>query len=108
MQVKTANNGGISAEQIAMWKSKYRKVYEVVVEDDGEYFAGYFRRPDADTLAATTTIAQKDGYKGMSVMFDNCWLGGDPIIKEDAVIRLAAMQKLDVLVTSASATLKNL
>jgi len=107
-QAQPANNGGITAEQIALWKGKYRKVYEVDVEDDGEHFVGYFSRPDNDTLAATTALAQKDGFKAMTVLFENCWLGGDPLIKEDAVVKLAAMQKLDALVTSAAATLKNL
>lgn len=102
------HNGGITAEQIELWRAKHRKVYQIDVDDDGEVFTAYFRRPDNETLAATTSLAQRDPYKAMSVLFENCWLGGDPLIKDDAVLRMAATQKLDGLVASVVANLKNL
>ncbi|MGL5913881.1 MAG: hypothetical protein ACRCZB_06915 [Bacteroidales bacterium] len=102
------NNGDISPDQIEAWKKKCRKVYEVIVNDEGEQYAGYFCRPDMDTLAAVSKIGKSDEIKAANALFENCWLGGAMAIKEEAMLKLAAIGQLNVLMSVVTASLKNL
>lgn len=101
-------NGGVSEEQIKAWKTEHRKVHMVEVEDDGELFVGYFRRPDMETMSAVNRVAKADEVKSSSVMFDNCWLGGDPVLKTDIVVRMAAIRQLSEIFNRVHGELKNL
>lgn len=104
----TICNGGVSEEQIKAWKAEHRKVHLIEVEDDGELFIGYFRRPDMETMSAVNKVAKTDEVKSSSVMFDNCWLGGDPVLKTDIVVRMAAIRQLSEIFNRVHGELKNL
>lgn len=101
-------NGGVSDEQIAAWKKEHRKVHAVEVEDDGELFVGYFHRPSMETLSAVNKLSKTDEIKSSAAMLDNCWLGGDPVIKTDTMVRMAAIKQLGEMFNQAVGTLKNL
>lgn len=100
-------DGGVSAEQIAAWKKEHRKVYAIEVEDDGELFVGYFHRPGMETLSAVNRLAKTDEVKSTTTMFDNCWLGGDPVMKTDTLVRMAAIRQLGEMFNRVVGTLKN-
>lgn len=104
----TICNGGVSEEQIKVWKAEHRKLHKVEVEDDGDLFVGYFRRPDMGTMSAVNKVAKTDEVKSSSVMFDNCWLGGDPVMKTDTVVRMAAIGRLSEIFNRVHGELKNL
>jgi hypothetical protein len=97
-----------SDDNIKMWKAKYRKVYEVIIEDDDEKFASYFKRPDMNIMSAVNKTSKNDEVKAAEILFDNCWLGGDPIVKEDAILRMSATAQLKNIMAVKSAELKNL
>ena len=107
MEKDSVNNGGITEQQILVWKNKYRKVSEVTVEDNGEVFKGYFKRPDMDTLSAVSKLNKTDEIKAANVLYDNTWLGGSPELQEDAVLKMAAIGQLSNLITASNAKIKN-
>lgn len=103
-----ANNGGVTPEQIAMWKAKHRRLYAIEVVDGEEAHEGYFRRPDMETMAAVNKLSKTDEVKAANALFDNCWLGGSTLLREDAVLKMAAIGQLNALMSVAAASLKNL
>lgn len=107
--VKTLHicNGGVSEEQIKAWKSEHRKVHMIEVEDDGDLFVGYFRRPGMETMSAVNQLAKKDEIKSTTTLFENCWLGGDPVMKTDMLVRMGAIRQLGELFNSVTSRLKN-
>jgi len=102
------SNGGITQEQIAMWKNQHRKVSEISVIDEGEKHVGYFHRPSMETMSAVNKIGKTDEVKAANILFDNCWLGGSQTMKEDAVVKMAAIGKLNELMNISTAEIKNL
>lgn len=100
-------NGGVSDEQIKSWKSEHRKVHMIEVEDDGDLFVGYFRRPSMETMSAVNSLAKKDEIKSTTILFDNCWLGGEPVMKTDTLVRMGAIRQLGELFNSITSRLKN-
>lgn len=102
------NNGGVTEEQIQLWKNRCRKVYAIEIEEDGQTHTGYFRRPDMETLSAVSKLGKSDEVKAANALFDNCWLGGSALLREDAVLRMAVIGQLNGLMEVARASLKNL
>ncbi len=102
------NNGGVTDEQVKMWKAKHRKVVEVELQDDEETHVGYFKRADMETLAAANKLGKTDEIKAANALFENCWLGGSPLIREDASLKMAAVGQLNVLINGVTASIKNL
>lgn len=107
-RVLTVWNGGVSEEQIKVWKNEYRKVYAIEVEDEEDLYIGYFRRPNLETMSAVNKIAKTDEIKSTTIMFDNCWLGGEPVMKTDTLVRIAAIKQLGEMFNRVMGTLKNL
>lgn len=106
--VQTTIDGGITPEQVAQWKQKYGKVLRIDVVDDDEMHVGYFHRPKLEAMAAVTKIAKTDEIKSAEVMFDNCWLGGSPQLRQDAILFLEVTKKLGDMFNSCLSSIKNL
>ena len=101
-------DGGVTDEQIKAWKGKHGKVVRIDVVDDGDLHVGYFHRPRLETMSAVTKMAKTDELKSSEVMFDNCWLGGSPAMRTDAVLFLEATKQLGTMLNSCRSSLKNL
>lgn len=103
-------NGGITAEQIGIWKNQHGRIAEVRITDDevAECHVGYFRRPDMKTMQAVNATSKTDEVKASEVMFDNCWLGGSPTLKTDAILKMEAMATLGTMFGKCTRSLKNL
>lgn len=56
---------------------------------------------------AVNQLTKKDEVKSTSVMFENCWLGGDPVMKTDTLVRMAAIKQLGAMFDRVVGTLKN-
>ena len=97
----TEINGGVTAEQIQAWKNQYGRVA-------GEEHIGYFRRPDMTTMQAVNSVSKTNEVKASEVMFDNCWLGGSPQLKTDAIYKMDAMAALGSMFGKCVRSLKNL
>ena len=106
----TEINGDVTAEQIQAWKNQYGRVAEVRVKDEefGEEHIGYFRRPDMTTMQAVNSVSKSNEVKASEVMFENCWLGGSPQLKTDAIYKMDAMAALGSMFGKCVRTLKNL
>ena len=106
----TEINGGVTPEQIQAWKNQYGKVAEVRVEDTdtGECHIGYFHRPNMTTMQAVNAVSKNNEVKASEVMFDNCWLGGSPMLKSDAIYKMDAMAALGSMFGKNVSHLKNL
>lgn len=98
---------GITEENIAMWKARFRKVSSITVVDGEVSYTGFFRRPDMNVISAVAAVGKDDEMRAAMVMFENCWLGGDEMMREDAVIKMAAVTKLQELMKVSQVTLKN-
>ncbi|MBQ8282411.1 MAG: hypothetical protein IJZ01_02410 [Paraprevotella sp.] len=109
--METTNNiidGGVTAEQTAQWKQKHGKVVRIEINDGDDCHIGYFHRPNLETMSAVAKIAKTDELKSSEVIFDNCWLGGSPSIRHDAVLFIEATKQLGAMLNSCRSTLKNL
>lgn len=60
-----------------------------------------------ETMSAVNQLTKKDEVKSTSVMFENCWLGGDPVMKTDTLVRMAAIKQLGAMFDRVVGTLKN-
>lgn len=101
-------DGGVTEGQVKAWKAKYGKIARIEVVDDGDVHVGFFHRPRIETMAAVTKIAKTDELKSSETMFDNCWLGGSPAMRNDAILFLEATKQLGVMLSSCRSSLKNL
>lgn len=100
--------GELTAEEIAGLKTKHGKVVEVEVEDCGEKYVGYFRRPSMDTISAMMAESKRDEVKALEILFENTYISGCQEFRTDAVVKVAAMTQLGSLVGGCVAKLKNL
>ena len=97
IQEQKVYDGGVTAEQVKIWKGQHRKVARIEVEDGDEKHVGYFKRPSMETMAASTKVAKTDG----------CWLGGSEFMRTDPVLFVPTMAQLNNIMLGASASLKN-
>lgn len=101
-------DGGVTGEQINRWKAAHRRVIRIDVTDGEDLHVAYFKRPSLETMSAVTKVGKSDEVKGAEVLYDNCFLGGDAEIREDALLFMAASAQLGNMLTSCLGSLKNL
>ena len=106
----TTDNGGVTEDNINHWKNQHGRVSEVTVEDEdaGLRLVGYFRRPDMKTMQAFSAAAKNNEIKAAELLFDNCWLGGAPLMKTDAVYKMEGMNAMQGIFGRCTRVLKNL
>lgn len=107
IQEQKVYDGGVTAEQVKIWKGQHRKVTRIEVEDGDEKHVGYFKRPSMETMAASTKVAKTDEVKAGGILFDGCWLGGSEFMRTDPVLFVPTMAQLNNIMLGASASLKN-
>ena len=107
LQGKTYD-GGVTDEQIDRWKAAHKRVVRIDVTDGDDLHIAYFKRPSLDTMSAVTKVTKTDEVKGAAVLYDNCFLSGDPEMREDALLFMAATAQLGQLFNSCLGSLKNL
>lgn len=101
-------DGGVSEEQIGRWKAAHKRVIRIDVTDGDDLHVAYFKRPTMETMSAVTKVTKTDEVKGAEVLYDNCFLGGDTEMREDALLFMAATAQLGRLFNSCLGSLKNL
>ena len=79
----------------------------VEVEDDGDTYCIYLKRPDFATLKAVTKVAKTDELEGTKIFLQNCMVAGTQEVLEDGVLLVAAASAASSLLTSAKSVLKN-
>ncbi len=96
--------GKASAEQIAEWKAKHKKVH--AIEVDGHI--GYVKSPGRIEMSHASTVGLNDPIRFNEALLNDCWLGGSDEIKTDDDLFLGASGVLGEIVTVSQATIKNL
>lgn len=101
-------DGGVTEEQVARWKNVHKRVVRIDVADGDDLHTAYFKRPSLETVSAVTKVGKSDEVKAAAVLYDNCFLGGDAEIREDALLFMAASAQLGNMLNSCLGSLKNL
>lgn len=104
----TVFDGGVSEEQIRRWKAAHRRIIRIDVTDGEDLHVAYFRRPTIETMSAVTKTGKTDEVKSAGVLYDNCFLGGDPEMRRDALLFMAATAQLGRMFEACMGSLKNL
>jgi hypothetical protein len=92
-------------EDIQGWKEKYKNVHKLTIGDK----TAYLKNPDRKTLSlAMSRIAKSDIMGGSEAILENCWLGGNPEIKTDDELFMAAVGKVGDLIQVKEAELEKL
>jgi hypothetical protein len=98
----------VSAEKIKELKQSHRIVVPIEIEDGGEFFSCYLKRPKTETLSMITKLAKTDEVRAASLLVDECWIEGDSAIKEDGILKLAVGGKFGEANQINSVEIKNL
>lgn len=103
-------DGGVTEEQIAAWRNLHGRVAEVEVVDPDfkEVHKGWFHRPDMKVMQAFSSMAKSNEVKAAETLFDNCWLGGSQMMKNDAVYKMQGIGELQTIFGKCVSRLKNL
>lgn len=100
----------ILEQKIKQWKEKYGVVHQIDVplEDESQVATAYFRKPDLQLISAAAKFSESDPIKSGNILFENCWLGGDELVKSDDEARLSAIQALGQIFKVRTAAIKKL
>lgn len=101
-------DGGVTGQQIERWKAAHKRVVRIDVTDGEDLHVAYFKRPSLETMSAVTKVGKSDEVKSAAVLYDNCFLGGDTEIREDALLFMAAAAQLGRMFNACLGSLKNL
>lgn len=107
MEQQKKRIGEASPEELLTMKGKYGKIKVVEVEDDGDTYFIYLKRPDFETLKAVTKVSKTDELEGTKIFVRNCMVGGAAEVLDDAVLLVSAASAASSLLTSAKSVLKN-
>ena len=81
--------------------------FEVAINDDGEKAYCYLKKPSIQALAIAEQF-NKDRYKYLEVLLNDCWLKGDERIKTDDEAKYTTMLHCDSLFQLRECSLKKL
>lgn len=103
-------DGGVTEEVRQSWKQAHGRIIAVDVFDDmaKEHHVVYFRRPTMDVMSAVSAVSKQDELKGADTMFKNCWLGGSPLVQNDAILKTSALGALGGMFATCHTEIKNL
>ncbi len=100
--------GGVTEEQINKWRAVHKRVIRIDVTDGEDLHVAFFKRPSLETMSAVAKLSKSDEVKSAAVLYDNCFLGGDTEMREDALLFMAATMQLGKIFNSCLGSLKNL
>ncbi len=100
---------GISQAQFDNFKAEHKKVFCIEIEgDDNQILAGYFKRPDINTLKAANKSLKTDEIDAGLTIYNNCKLWVSPEIENDDMLKMAVLAKMGDIMALKTATIKNL
>jgi len=102
--------GGVTQAQIAAWKKEHGDVYRISVPgaDNDGVATGYFKKPNLAIIGAASKYATSDPMKFGEIVFNGCWLGGDPEMQHDEETKASCMGKLSEMFKIREAQLEKL
>lgn len=96
--------GQATPEQIEAWKTKYGKMWAIIVCGH----ICYLRKPDRKVLGYASIAGKNNPLKFNEVILTNCFVGGSEAIKTDDDLFLGASSKLTEIIEVKEAELVNL
>lgn len=104
--------GGITEAQLKQWKARWGDVYLVEIPmDEGsknQKAAGYFKKPNLETISAAAKFEQSDPIKSGMIVFENCLLHADEALQSDDVLKLSCVREISKLIQIRQGELKKL
>lgn len=101
-----------TADEIAALTKKYGDVHQITVVDDRssekKEYNCVVKRPDRKILSMAMQFGQNNQMKFNETIFTNCWIDGDPEIKSDEYLSLAAEVQCSQIVKVAESSIKKL
>lgn len=101
-------DGGVTEGQIEKWKSVHKRVLRIDVAEGSDLHVAYFKRPTLEVMSAVSKTNKTDEVKSAAVLYDNCFLGGDPEIRQDAILFMKATEQLGKIFQTCIGSIKNL
>jgi len=107
---KESSASSVTEAQIKQWKQRWGNVAQITVtiDDEGNKATGFFKKPGLDTIAAAATRMGSDPIGSGRIVFENCWLGGDEIIKTNDEALFAIILEVNKLFKYRTTEVKNL
>lgn len=84
-----------------------KTVYSLIVkgENDQQHVA-FFKKPTRPVLSSYMALVNRDPMKAREIIFSNCWIEGDEVIKTDEDLYVSALLQIDDLIEIRSAEVK--
>lgn len=102
--------GLASKEQIESWKATYGEIHEITVTDkQGNQRVCYLKEANRDVIAQALSLhSAKKLLECGETILNNCFIGGDELIKTDERLNMAAALQAKETVEFLEATLKKI
>lgn len=102
--------GNVTQAQINQWKQRWGSVTQITVtlDDSGNTATGYFKKPGLDAIAAAGPRMDSDPIGAGKIVFENCWLGGDEVIKHNDEALFSVILQVNKLFRLRETEVKNL
>ena len=84
----------VTKEQIAQWKKDNEKVF--ILESKGA--TAYIRKPDFNDVDYATSVSVNSPLSFPKEIINQCWLGGDEIMKTDAGYIMGVSSVIDTII----------
>ena len=85
----------INKEQIDKWKKEHKRVHKLEIEGH----VGFLKHPNRNVLGlAMSYSSQGNNVKFAECLFENCWLGGDEILRNDDDFFISCIPQLSEIV----------
>ena len=79
-----------NATQLKVWKENHKEVHAVdVIGDNDELIRGIFKKPDLNIIMAADAIGDNIVKRAL-FSFENCWVDGDPRLKDNEDLKVSA------------------
>ena len=96
--------GCATEAEIAVWKQKYGRVFEL---KSNNHF-GYIKKPGRMELSYAGKVGAENPLLFSEAILTSCWLGGDEKIKSDDDMFLGIAGQLAKVISVAEAEIKEL
>ena len=92
-------------KKIEELKAKHGEIFAIEIEDK----SCLFRKPTRKDISfAQASATNNNIYKMQEVLYENCWLEGDPEFKENVDYFLPALDQFSKIIETKTAELKKL
>jgi hypothetical protein len=104
MSKETELTGQATEAEIAAWKKKHGKVFQVKTGNS----VGYIHKPGRRELSYASKVGAQNPLDFAEAILTSCWIGGDETIKSDDDKFLSVSSQLEKIITVAEAEITEL